>query len=87
MVVAIVTTYLSLPTMKLSVGDHVSQLSRVLDQVSDLLDKLRALMDTLEGWRSKLKGHEPPHVLPKDVETQLQKLSVSRRFYMGTIWL
>ena len=57
-------------------GDHISQLSGALDQVSDLLDRLRTLHDTLEGWRSKLKGHKPPHVLPKDVEAQLQSLSV-----------
>ena len=64
--------------MKLSVEDHTSQLDGVLDQVRNLLDKLKTLQDTLEGWRSKLKDHKPPHVLPKDVEAQLQELAVSK---------
>ena len=64
--------------LKLSAEDHTSQLDGVLDQVRDLADKLKTILDTLEGWRSRLKDHEPPHVLPKDVETQLQQLAVSR---------
>ena len=60
--------------------DHTSQLDGVLDQVRDLADKLKAIKDTLESWRSRLKDHEPPHVLPKDVETQLRELAVSGMF-------
>ena len=52
----------------------------MLDQVRDLMDKLKAIQDTLESWRSNLKDHEPPHVLPKDVEAQLQQLTVSGMF-------
>ena len=66
--------------LKLSAEDHTSQLDGVLDQVRDLADKLKAIQDTLEGWRSRLKDHEPPHVLPKDVEAQLQQLAVSGMF-------
>ena len=64
--------------LKLSAEDYTSQLDGVLDQVRNLLDMLKTLQDTLEGWRSKLKDHEPPHVLPKDVEAQLQELAVSK---------
>ena len=76
--------------LKLSAEDHTSQLDGVLDQVRNLLDMLKTLQDTLEGWRSKLKDHEPPHVLPKDVEAQLQELAVSKcgdiRCYHTTMW-
>ena len=45
--------------------------------MSSLKEKLRDLLDKLEGWREVLKDHEPSHVLPSDVEKQLQSLSVS----------
>ena len=59
------------PHNKVAVDDHISQLGGV----SNLLDRLRALLDTLEDWRSKLKGHEPPHVLPNDVEATAKFVS------------
>ena len=45
--------------------------------MSGLKDRLMELLLQLEDWRAKLKGHEPPHVLPEDVEKQLQQLTVS----------
>ena len=46
-------------------------------------DHIFQLGDTVEGWRSKLKGHEPQHVLPNDVEAQLQKKTVSEKMFRG----
>ena len=67
--------YFSPPQSNLS--GHLSLLEGALGHVSGLKDRLMELLLQLEDWRSKLKGHEPPHVLPVDVEKQLQQLAVS----------
>ena len=66
-------------------GGHISLLEGALGRVSGLKDRLMDLLRQLEGWRSKLKGHEPPRVLPDDVEKQLQQLVVST-IYIRSRW-
>ena len=60
-----------------SVSEHASSLDQTLGHVSSLHGDLTSLLKQLEDMKSKLKGHEPPRVLPTDVERQLKKLSVS----------
>ena len=62
-----------------SVGERASSLEQTLGHVSSLHGDLNSLLEQLNDMRSKLKGHEPPRVLPADVEKQLKKLSVSQK--------
>ena len=57
----------------------MSSLEQTLGHVSNLHGDLNSLLEQLNNMRSKLKGHEPPRVLPADVEKQLKKLSVSKK--------
>jgi hypothetical protein len=61
-----------------SVGERVSSLEGTLGHIGSLHSDLNKLLERLNNMRSKLKGHEPPRVLPADVERQLKKLSVSQ---------
>ena len=56
----------------------MSSLEATLGHVSSLHGDLNGLLERLNNMRTKLKGHEPPRVLPADVERQLKKLSVSQ---------
>ena len=47
--------------------------------VSNLHGDLGSLLEKLKDMKAKLKGHEPPRVLPADVEKQLNKLGVSQK--------
>jgi len=74
------------PTSTQGLNDSYTHLSRLkgltewgdIVQVSPLtaLPLMRALLDTLEGWRSKLKGHYLPHVLPNEWAVQLHNLKL-----------
>ena len=65
--------------MQASVDERASDLEETLGHVSSLHDELGSLLEKLNDMKSKLKGHEPPHVLPADVEKQLKRLAVSQR--------
>ena len=54
----------------------MSALDSALGQVNSLRDKLDGLLEQLEKMRSALKGHEPPHVVPADVENQIKEIMV-----------
>ena len=57
-------------------ADRVSGLTEALGQVSNLRDQLDGLLEQLEKMKGKLKGHEPAHVIPADVEKQIKELMV-----------
>ena len=61
-----------------SVGERISSLEQTLDDVSSLHGDLNDLLEKLKDMQSKLKGHEPPRVLPAHVEKQLKRLSVGQ---------
>ncbi len=56
----------------------MSALSDALGQVSNLRDQLDGLLEQLRKMESKLKDHEPAHVIPADVEKQIKELMVCR---------
>ena len=62
-----------------SIDERASSLEQTLGHISNLHGDLNSLLEQLNNMRSKLKGHEPPRVLPADVEKQLKKLSVSQK--------
>lgn len=70
-----------------TVGERASSLEQTLGHVSSLHGDLNGLLEQLNNIRSKLKGHEPPRVLPADVEKQLKKLSVSQKKVHGEVVL
>ena len=61
----------------MSVDEHAATLEQTLGHVTSLHGDLAGLLEKLKNMSSKLKGHEPPHVISADVAKQLKKLSVS----------
>ena len=61
------------------VNERTSALEDALGQVSSLRDQLDGLLGKLLKMKSGLKGHEPPHVIPADVEKQIKELMVRMR--------
>ena len=60
-----------------SLQSHISKLEETLDRVGSTADKMRELLAQLEGWREWIEKHEPPRVLPDDMEKQIAEFSVS----------
>ena len=60
-----------------SLEGRISKLQQTLDRVGSTTDSMRQLLAQLEGWRDKLEKHEPPRVLPADMEKQIAEFSVS----------
>lgn len=60
-----------------SLQSRISKLEETLDRVGSTADKMRELLAQLERWREWLEKHEPPRVLPDDMEKQIAEFSVS----------